>query len=120
MESAEICDDVENNDVETSDAEPKIKCLKCEKTLTTTRNLKKHIKRFHEAGTLQCDSCSKYFKSDTDLIKHKYIHTRRPCDWCEKTFASAGSLRTHRWKIHRSLMEAKNMERVDNVTANDN
>ena len=48
----------------------KLKCELCDKEFTPSQ-LKTHIKRIHEAKKeVQCDFCSKYFPSITNLNKH--------------------------------------------------
>ncbi|XP_071052275.1 zinc finger protein ZFP2-like [Onthophagus taurus] len=85
-------------------------CDMCNKKFTQKRYLTQHISNIHMGikkkrppKNLKCEYCGRIFTSDNLLTLHLRTHTgERPykCDECEKSFAQASSLRTHKQAIH--------------------
>ena len=76
------------------------KCSRCDKTFTTSFNMKKHIKTIHEGQrNYKCDSCGKSYKESGSLNFHiKTIHEgqrKYKCDSCEQPFNKLDSLKSH-------------------------
>ena len=81
------------------------KCSRCDKTFTTSFNMKKHIKTIHEGQrNYKCDSCGKSYKESGSLNFHiKTIHEgqrKYKCDSCEQPFNKLDSLKSHIKSLH--------------------
>ncbi|XP_051959955.1 putative transcription factor Ovo-like 1 [Xyrauchen texanus] len=78
-------------------------CHVCQKTLSTARMLKRHMKCHSETKRYSCDHCGKGFNDNFDLKRHVRTHTGvRPykCTMCAKAFSQRCSLESHLKKIH--------------------
>lgn len=87
-------------------------CSNCGATFDTLEQLKDHIliytkfkkrpvKRENDTKEteLKCEHCNKEFKSRSNLVQHKLVHTNRSrdfsCHVCGKMFFTKGTLSTH-------------------------
>ena len=118
--SAELPCHVENRNEKSKDVDqidehvrwktPKpFKCESCEKSFTTSKYLRKHIKYVHlkEPKPFRCETetCDKSFRSAKQLGEHiKYVHMKEPrpfkCGTCEKLFSYRSSLLRHKKYVH--------------------
>ena len=78
-------------------------CGVCNMNFSTKRILKIHLREQHMGGKpYTCEFCEKTFTEAGSLKKHRIIHTGEKlykCEICEKTFTQASALKTHR-RIH--------------------
>ncbi len=76
-----------------------IYCELCNKGYSTKRNLKMHIKRaLTKQKDFACDVCEKRFVTNSDLTKHKMIHSDQKafqCNICDKSFTYKSDLNRH-------------------------
>ena len=79
-------------------------CIVCGKTFKDTILLKKHVKIHNPEDTRTCDICNKTFCSRQALGRHKEsVHSKNnsfACNTCEKLFSTKGSLNRHNKNIH--------------------
>ncbi|KAL9910808.1 metal response element-binding Transcription Factor-1 isoform 1-T1 [Glossina fuscipes fuscipes] len=71
----------------------------CEKAFNTRYRLHAHL-RLHNGETFNCNQCTKYFTTLSDLKKHMRTHTQErpykcPEDTCGKSFTASHHLKTH-------------------------
>ena len=63
---------------------PMFLCTECEKEFPKRWMLKRHTKDYHSVLTLECEICSKRFKSKKFLRDHERSHKNRLCENCNK------------------------------------
>ena len=63
---------------------PMFLCTECEKEFPKRWMLKRHTKDYHSVLTLECEICSKRFKSKKFLRDHERSHINRLCENCNK------------------------------------
>ncbi|XP_051533543.1 putative transcription factor Ovo-like 1 [Myxocyprinus asiaticus] len=93
-------------------------CPVCQKTLSTARMLKRHMKCHSETKRYSCDHCGKGFNDTFDLKRHVRTHTGvRPykCTMCAKAFSQRCSLESHLKKIHDVTQQYAYKERRDKM-----
>ncbi len=82
----------------------KLKCLKCQKILTSYRKLRDHYYEDHDKDfkCLQKD-CDFFTKDNNELRMHSRAKHRLKCNWngCEANLTNAHSLRAHLWSHNR-------------------
>ena len=86
----------ENRKLDSSDRP--FSCRFCEKTFTTSGNLRVHERIHTNDRPFSCRFCEKTFTTSGNLQVHERIHTNdRPfsCRFCEKTFTQSGHLQSH-------------------------
>jgi KRAB domain-containing zinc finger protein len=62
----------------------------------------KHIEQ--KSKPFKCDRCDKLFAYANSLVSHKLLHTvGKPyeCEFCDYAAAQKGNLKTHRLKLHK-------------------
>ncbi|XP_043076972.1 putative transcription factor Ovo-like 1 isoform X2 [Puntigrus tetrazona] len=110
-----------DNANELSDAPPAasvLSCQVCQKTFTTARMLKRHVKCHSETKKHSCEHCGKGFNDAFDLKRHVRTHTGvRPykCTLCVKAFTQRCSLESHLRKIHAVTQQYAYKERRDKL-----
>jgi len=103
-------------------------CVYCGKiNFSDTAHRKRHIKKFHSLVAIKCDQfkCAKYFKTLTDLEKHKkeahfnthdeqHLFTHKniksrktKCLFCQKTFSNNKFCGIHIKKCHSEALRCK-------------
>ena len=82
-------------------------CGKCGANFTTKSDLSNHLVKTHSEckkdEKVQCDQCKKYFVKYSLKAHAIAVHEKkRPykCDFCGKCFATNGTLKDHRERIH--------------------
>ena len=79
----------------------KLQCLLCNQVFSNERVYEYHITHKHEAKTLKCSECKRWFKTQYRLIKHwKDYHKDKDvpqfmCHICGKNFQQKGPLDAH-------------------------
>lgn len=89
----------------------KYNCTKCNKILSSSRSLKRHVKSFHddedkkkikpeprtdEETIITCSECNANFATRDECQIHKLVHkTSFECDVCSKTFRTRFRLKVH-------------------------
>ncbi|XP_056302407.1 putative transcription factor Ovo-like 1 [Danio aesculapii] len=99
-------------------AESGLSCQVCQKTFTTARMLKRHLKCHSETKKYSCEHCGKGFNDTFDLKRHVRTHTGvRPykCTMCAKAFTQRCSLEAHLKKIHAVTQQYAYKERRDKL-----
>ena len=83
-----------------------ITCLytNCSRIFQDGYNYKKHMKNTHGPKIFVCSECSRGFKENSKLVRHKLVHTgerrfRCPFDTCGQMFTLEFNVRTH-MRIH--------------------
>ena len=77
----------------------------CDKNLSENSGIKKHQRIYgvyNDEKYHECEYCSKRFKAEWHLVRHRRIHTgEKPftCEFCGKTFTDITNLKRHR-RIH--------------------
>ena len=74
-------------------------CSECGKGFSKKWILKRHTEENHSVTTVECDICSKRFKSKKSLQDHKRSHRNRLCENCN-TEVKAASFHKHVKKCH--------------------
>ena len=76
-------------------------CPTCSKRFKTASNLNDHIK-VHTTEKFECKTCNKTFKSQIGLQQHERLHTGDlfPCSVCGEKFQSKHSVNRHQRDIH--------------------
>uniref|UniRef100_A0A8C1J5V9 Ovo-like zinc finger 1b n=2 Tax=Cyprinus carpio TaxID=7962 RepID=A0A8C1J5V9_CYPCA len=95
-----------------------LSCQVCQKTFTSARMLKRHVKRHSETKKYSCEHCGKGFNDAFDLKRHVRTHTGvRPykCTLCVKAFTQRCSLESHLRKIHAVTQQYAYKERRDKL-----
>ncbi|XP_016084190.1 putative transcription factor Ovo-like 1 [Sinocyclocheilus grahami] len=95
-----------------------LSCQVCQKTFTTARMLKRHVKCHSETKKYSCEHCGKGFNDAFDLKRHVRTHTGvRPykCTLCVKAFTQRCSLESHLRKIHAVTQQYAYKERRDKL-----
>ncbi|KAL1252918.1 hypothetical protein QQF64_017611 [Cirrhinus molitorella] len=95
-----------------------LSCQVCQKTFTTARMLKRHVKCHSETKKYSCEHCGKGFNDAFDLKRHVRTHTGvRPykCTQCVKAFTQRCSLESHLKKIHAVTQQYAYKERRDKL-----
>lgn len=93
-------------------------CQVCQKTFSTARMMKRHVKCHSETKRYSCEHCGKGFNDTFDLKRHIRTHTGvRPykCTLCAKAFTQRCSLESHQKKIHAITQQYAYKERRDKV-----
>ena len=77
-------------------------CKICLHQCPTIKALLAHLKNSHDEKTYTCEVCSKSYKNERGLKRHKsYAHNRNiPCDHCEMKFRSPYYLNLHIKNVH--------------------
>ena len=87
-------------------------CKKCNKTFSTSKILRKHIKRLHMN---KCEICDKMFFENSDLSSHLKDHQDKKgtnrCNVCGR-FVTKANLEKHLLKAHGSSTENKSTDKV--------
>lgn len=78
------------------------KCQICQQRFMAGPRLAQHKTRMHHDRILQCDLCSKNYKTKQKLISHINNHTTslRQCSHCLKIFASKYGMISHVRMVH--------------------
>ncbi|XP_056093070.1 LOW QUALITY PROTEIN: putative transcription factor Ovo-like 1 [Rhinichthys klamathensis goyatoka] len=95
-----------------------LSCQVCQKTFTTARMLRRHVKCHSETKKYTCEHCGKGFNDTFDLKRHVRTHTGvRPykCTLCAKAFTQRCSLESHLKKIHAITQQYAYKERRDKL-----
>ncbi|KAJ6623033.1 Zinc finger protein, partial [Pseudolycoriella hygida] len=75
------------------------KCSQCDKNLSSSRSLKRHVKTFHTSvkkRVFTCKECQIDFEDSTEYTKHKAVHKKLyECNVCERTFRTKFLLKSH-------------------------
>ena len=84
-------------------------CRKCDETLLSVNELKKHDKINHTLTQIKCNSCESVFDKNSDLENHleeKHNIEKFQCKKCDKTFAL-------KWRltIHQNIHNSKNLKK---------
>jgi len=85
----------------------KVVCKDCGQKFSSKTGLFKHMKLKHtdqKSKPFKCDSCDKRFAYASSLVSHKLLHTvGKPyeCEFCEYAAAQKGNLKTHRLSKHK-------------------
>ena len=75
----------------------KYECDSCGEMFKLQKELKIHMKSFHEEGDFCCSVCGKVYKHAVSLKKHKETHENPwKCDMCNKEFAREKYLLDHK------------------------
>jgi stress-induced morphogen len=108
-----------------------LKCEHCNKTFRTSNDLYKHKKRLHaevsglkSAYVIACDQCGRKFtdkgRAYRDHLDYHVGIKNYECKYCDKKFATAGSLRDHASQhsglaTHACKLCGKEFKRVQNI-----
>ena len=102
---------MKDKNIDTHD-EKDVKCEVCGKVLSSSVNLKHHIKAVHEGQRPhQCYICGKSYKWPDNLKYHMdYTHFSKTlqCPQCEKSFASIQGVLRHKKVVHEGIPQEKN------------
>ncbi|XP_021699289.1 zinc finger protein 25 isoform X2 [Aedes aegypti] len=84
--------------------EERLSCTICSKTFCRKYGLDTHLLEFHGQATAnhECSLCEQVFYKKTDLAKHREVHLKSPCQFCDrkKPFGSYKKLKEHFRMIH--------------------
>ena len=92
--------------IQSADGNIRHDCLKCSKSFSEKKHLKRHIQSIHENVRYKCDKCDKSFPQKASLDRHiQSVHenVRYNCDMCDKSFSQKGNLKTHIQAVHENV-----------------
>jgi hypothetical protein len=84
------------------DRGPRMQCPHCDKRLLKGNNMEEHIRSKHEGNTPhECDECNRSFGTYGSLRAHKYnMHKRVKCDLCGQSLCNTFWLKRHKASAH--------------------
>merc|ERR1719427_2176787 len=82
-------------------------CGQCGKRFASASSLKLHLNVHKEDKPYKCDVCEKGFSAPASLTNHKLLHTGETfkCEYCDYSAVQKGNLKSHRWKVHKDIIE---------------
>ncbi|KAK2146938.1 hypothetical protein LSH36_578g01082 [Paralvinella palmiformis] len=99
------CEHSEQEHQESGESMPSPMCHICGKTMSTEKNLTKHVRRHLGMFSVYCDECGKGFFDRTDLDSHTAKHKDTKlyqCDICGRSYSHKRGLYKHIRKDHRN------------------
>src|SRR5688572_18338034 len=81
-------------------------CSRCQRTFSSLKSLRIHLKKSHggkKKKTHSCSECKKEFKTSFHLKRHQRIHSgEKPfkCNQCKMRFSTSDHLQKHEMRMH--------------------
>jgi len=108
---------LKNSEVVEADKVDDKTCIQCGKVFPSAGKLKLHmnVHKDEKERPFKCDVCEKGFSAPASLKNHKLMHTGEAfkCEFCSYTAVQKGNLKTHRFKLHKDLLEIDVMNSVE-------
>ena len=79
---------------------PKFQCDSCPYETLRKHSLQRHKETLHGENAVNCNICSKPFRSQEQLQKHMTSHLGFPCDHCGKKFKTNYYKKRHMAAVH--------------------